>query len=286
MAPVATYSCGGLPFDFDLVCRAAFTMSQSAREILQAASNKEQTAKTRGITSFFGGGSSAKLEEARDLYNKAANILKGEKNFKESGDAFCRAAECALKSDEKYDAAMDYWSVQLFHSCSPSSSAIPILRNAGKAYKQSHPDCETVALSRHCYSLTHRLPVAVGALDHTVELYKDQGRYRQAADRKSEVPNQRNTPSQSKGIQRTLPRFCNRAVTTLKPRWRRMSRQPSGMPLKMLRRASLTYRHIVQLTSFFRIARLQPVIAKLQTLLPRLDCTKRLSPNMRRSVAP
>lgn len=84
-------------------------MSASARELVKAANNKEQTAKTRGITSFFGGGSSAKLEEARDLYNKAANQFKGDKNFKESGDAFIRAGECALKSDEKYDAAMDFW---------------------------------------------------------------------------------------------------------------------------------------------------------------------------------
>lgn len=40
---------------------------------------------------------------------------------KEAGDCFCKAAEMALKNDEKDDAANDFWT-------------------ASKSYKKSHPE--------------------------------------------------------------------------------------------------------------------------------------------------
>lgn len=46
---------------------------------------------------------------------------------KEAGDSFCKAAEMALKNDEKDDAANDFWT-------------------ASKSYKKSHPERELVAL--------------------------------------------------------------------------------------------------------------------------------------------
>lgn len=84
----------------------------SGDSLLQQASKKESTSKSSGLSSFFGGGNStSKLEEAREIYIQAANAFKAEKRFKESGDAFIRAGECALKIDEKYDASNDFWSV-------------------------------------------------------------------------------------------------------------------------------------------------------------------------------
>lgn len=79
---------------------------------------------TSSSSSFFGfgGTSTTKLEEARELYQTAANQFKVEKNWKESGDAFCKAAECSLKLGEKDDVANDYWS-------------------ACKSYNKSNPEC-------------------------------------------------------------------------------------------------------------------------------------------------
>ena len=73
--------------------------------------------------------SSAKFEEASDLYQQAANSFKLEKLFKEAGDAFAREAECREKCKEQNEAANAWW-------------------NAAKAYKRGFPDCELQNIHR------------------------------------------------------------------------------------------------------------------------------------------
>jgi len=119
--------------------------------LLQQADKKANSASSSGFASFFtGSSSSSKLEDARELYNSAANAFKLEKSFKESGDAFVKAGDCATKAGEKDDAALDYW-------------------NAAKAYKKTHPE------------------LAVRALKLTIQLYVEKGRFRQAADREKDI---------------------------------------------------------------------------------------------------
>jgi len=115
-------------------------------ELLQKANKK---ASGGGGFSLFGG-SSARDEEARDLYIAAANSFKLEKKWKESGDAFCQAGEKAIKLQEKDDALNDFW-------------------NAAKSYKKQHPE------------------LAVACLDKTITFLLEKGRFRQAADRKKEI---------------------------------------------------------------------------------------------------
>lgn len=105
----------------------------------------DKKAASAGGWSLFS--SSSKNEEAHDLYTSAANAFKMEKLWKESGDAFVKAAEI---NDDKDDAANDYW-------------------NASKSYKKTHPE------------------LAVAALQKTIQLYKEKGRFRQAADREKEI---------------------------------------------------------------------------------------------------
>jgi hypothetical protein len=88
--------------------------TMSAQSLLAQAAKKEASGSSSGFSSF-------KLEEARELYNSAANAFKLEKSFKESGDAFVKAGDVAVKAGEKDDAALDYW-------------------NASKAYKKTHPE--------------------------------------------------------------------------------------------------------------------------------------------------
>ncbi|GAA6016163.1 hypothetical protein JCM11491_003747 [Sporobolomyces phaffii] len=109
----------------------------------------DKKASSTSSFSFFTS-SSSKFEEAHDLYQQAGNAYKIDKRFKDAGDAFVRAAEMATKMDEKDDAANDYWT-------------------ASKAYKLSHPE------------------LAVASLQKTIQLYKEKGRFRQAADREKEV---------------------------------------------------------------------------------------------------
>ncbi|KAK4049816.1 vesicular-fusion protein S17 [Microbotryomycetes sp. JL201] len=109
----------------------------------------DKKAASSGGFSFFSS-SSAKYEEAHDLYVQAGNAYKIDKMWKESGDCFCKAAEMSLKGDEKDDAANDFWT-------------------ASKSYKKSNPE------------------LAVAALRKTIELYQQKGKFRQAADREKEI---------------------------------------------------------------------------------------------------
>lgn len=120
----------------------------SAGDALRLRAEKKSLPST-GFSSFFGS-SSSKWEEARDLFVNAANQYKIDKLFKESGDCFCKAAEMAMKADEKDDAANDFWA-------------------ASKAYKKGNPE------------------LAIAALQKTIQLYKEKGRFRQAADRSKDI---------------------------------------------------------------------------------------------------
>ncbi|GAA99208.1 uncharacterized protein L969DRAFT_72967 [Mixia osmundae IAM 14324] len=118
----------------------------AAADLLAKADKK---AGSSGGFSFFSSGTS-KYEEAHDLYQGAANGFKLEKRWKESGDAFCKAAEMSIKADERDDAANDFW-------------------NAAKSYKKAQP------------------ALAVAALKKTIEILVTKGRFRQAADREKEI---------------------------------------------------------------------------------------------------
>ncbi|GAA5842974.1 hypothetical protein JCM5353_001030 [Sporobolomyces roseus] len=121
-------------------------MTSQGDQLRQKADKK---ATSTSSFSFFTS-STAKYEEAHDLYQSAGNSYKIDKRFKDAGDCFVRAAEMALKMEEKDDAANDFWT-------------------ASKAYKLSNPE------------------LAVASLQKTIQLYKEKGRFRQAADREKEV---------------------------------------------------------------------------------------------------
>jgi len=118
----------------------------SAQSMLAQAEKKANS--SGGFFSF--GSSSTKFEEAGDLFQGAAIAFKSESRWKESGDAFCKAAEMAIKAGEKDDAAQRF-------------------QEASKMYKKTHPDLAVMALEKHIAILLER------------------GRFRQAANAKKEV---------------------------------------------------------------------------------------------------
>jgi alpha-soluble NSF attachment protein len=99
----------------------------SAQSLLASADKKANSGS--GFFSF--GSSSSKFEEAHDLYRGAGNAFKLEGRMKEAGDAFCKAADMAIKAGEKDDAG------QRFH-------------DASKAYKLSHPERELPSCLPSC----------------------------------------------------------------------------------------------------------------------------------------
>lgn len=103
----------------------------TAQSLLASADKKANS--SSGFFSF--GSNSHKYEEAHDLYQGAANAFKLESRWKESGDAFCKAADMSLKAGEKDDAANDFW-------------------NASKSYKKAYPERASPA---HAISLPSRI---------------------------------------------------------------------------------------------------------------------------------
>lgn len=74
-----------------------------AQQYLQDAERKSKSSGSL-FSSMFGSGSS-KLEDACELYQKAANSFKIAKNWTQAGRAFCSAAEILLKQNTKHEAA-------------------------------------------------------------------------------------------------------------------------------------------------------------------------------------
>jgi len=117
----------------------------SPAQVLQAKAEKRYASSTGWFSS-----STAKYEEAGDLFQQAANAFKIEQLMKEAGDAFTKEADCREKQGEKDEAANAWW-------------------NAAKAYKKGYPE------------------LAIGALESTIHFLTGLGRFRQAADREKEI---------------------------------------------------------------------------------------------------
>ncbi|KAJ3226960.1 vesicular-fusion protein S17 [Clydaea vesicula] len=91
-----------------------------------------------------------KLDEAAELYTKAANQFKLQKKLKEAGDCFLKQADCCLKAGEKDEASSSYI-------------------NASKAFKKGYPQESVDALS-----------LAVGILS-------ERGRFQAAATNQKQI---------------------------------------------------------------------------------------------------
>ncbi|KDN53012.1 putative SEC17-transport vesicle fusion protein [Tilletiaria anomala UBC 951] len=92
----------------------------------------------------------SKLEEAAELYKGAGNKFRLDNRFEDAGHAFMKAAETEIKNNETDYAANTYF-------------------EASKCFKMVRPE------------------LAVVALERTVQLLVEKGRFRQAADRQKSI---------------------------------------------------------------------------------------------------
>ncbi|KAH3859036.1 alpha-soluble NSF attachment protein-like [Dreissena polymorpha] len=107
---------------------------------------EEAEKKLKSSKGFFGSmfGGSTKVEDAAELFVRAANAYKMAKKWPGAGESFCRAAELQLQLGSKHEAATHYV-------------------DAGSAYKKSDPQ------------------EAVNCLGKAIEIYTDMGRFTIAA---------------------------------------------------------------------------------------------------------
>lgn len=158
----------------------------SGRDLLQKAEKK-----ATAPSSFFSfGSSSSKHEEAHDLYISAANAFIIEKQWKESGDCFVKAGECALKTEDKDDAAGDFWKAsKSYKKTNPERKPSSLLHSVTAVPRTHSSDPQW--RSEHCNALSNsskpRAPSARPLIDRRRSL--------PSSSRKGEISSPPSTPS-------------------------------------------------------------------------------------------
>uniref|UniRef100_A0A671P342 N-ethylmaleimide-sensitive factor attachment protein, beta b n=1 Tax=Sinocyclocheilus anshuiensis TaxID=1608454 RepID=A0A671P342_9TELE len=101
--------------------------SGKEKEAIQLMAEADKKVKSSG--SFLGGmfGGNHKVEEACEMYARAANMFKMAKNWSAAGNAFCQAARLHMQLQNKHDSATSYI-------------------DAGNAFKKADPQGESVDL--------------------------------------------------------------------------------------------------------------------------------------------
>ncbi|XP_053568160.1 beta-soluble NSF attachment protein [Bombina bombina] len=114
------------------------------REAMQLMADAEKRVKSSQsfLRGLFGGNN--KIEEACEMYVRAANMFKMAKNWSAAGNAFCQAARLHMQLQSKHDAATGFV-------------------DAGNAYKKADP---------------HE---AINCLNAAIDIYTDMGRFTIAA---------------------------------------------------------------------------------------------------------
>uniref|UniRef100_A0A8V5GVD6 Uncharacterized protein n=1 Tax=Melopsittacus undulatus TaxID=13146 RepID=A0A8V5GVD6_MELUD len=125
---------------------SSVAMAQAGKEQEALQLLAEADRKLRGSRSFLAGlfGGNSRIEEACDIYSRAANMFKMAKNWSAAGNAFCQAAQLHLQLQSKHDAATSFV-------------------DAGNAFKKADPQ------------------EAINCLLRAIEIYTDMGRFTIAA---------------------------------------------------------------------------------------------------------
>uniref|UniRef100_A0A6I8QBB9 NSF attachment protein beta n=1 Tax=Xenopus tropicalis TaxID=8364 RepID=A0A6I8QBB9_XENTR len=118
--------------------------SGKEREAVQLMAEAEKRVKSSQsfLRGLFGG--NTKVEEACEMYARAANMFKMAKNWSAAGNAFCQAAKLHMQLQSKHDAATSFV-------------------DAGNAYKKADPQ------------------EAINCLNAAIDIYTDMGRFTIAA---------------------------------------------------------------------------------------------------------
>lgn len=108
--------------------------SGKEKEAIQLMADADKKVKSSGsfLGGMFGGGPH-KVEEACEMYCRAANMFKMAKNWSAAGSAFCKAARLHMQLQNKHDCATSFI-------------------DAGNAYKKSDPNGKI----HHCSQTPHQ----------------------------------------------------------------------------------------------------------------------------------
>uniref|UniRef100_A0AAR2M1H4 N-ethylmaleimide-sensitive factor attachment protein, beta b n=1 Tax=Pygocentrus nattereri TaxID=42514 RepID=A0AAR2M1H4_PYGNA len=141
--------------------------SGKEKEAIQLMADADKKVKSSG--SFLGGmfGGNHKVEEACEMYARAANMFKMAKNWSAAGNAFCQAARLHMQLQNKHDAATSFV-------------------DAGNAFKKADPQVYQYDLflpqGRFTIAAKHHITIAEVYESELVDIEKAIAHYEQAAD--------------------------------------------------------------------------------------------------------
>ncbi|XP_015313119.1 beta-soluble NSF attachment protein isoform X3 [Macaca fascicularis] len=135
---------------------------------LMAEAEKRVKASHSFLRGLFGG--NTRIEEACEMYTRAANMFKMAKNWSAAGNAFCQAAKLHMQLQSKHDSATSFV-------------------DAGNAYKKADPQAKKTAspepsLTEWIFSLfflNAYASEAINCLNAAIDIYTDMGRFTIAA---------------------------------------------------------------------------------------------------------
>uniref|UniRef100_A0AAX7VVK3 N-ethylmaleimide-sensitive factor attachment protein, beta b n=1 Tax=Astatotilapia calliptera TaxID=8154 RepID=A0AAX7VVK3_ASTCA len=140
--------------------------SGKEKEAIQLMADADKKVKSSGsfLGGMFGGGHH-KVEEACEMYCRAANMFKMAKNWSGAGNAFCKAARLHMQLQNKHDCATSFI-------------------DAGNAYKKSDPNgiCLDRSSGRFTIAAKHHISIAEIYESELVDIEKAIAHYEQAAD--------------------------------------------------------------------------------------------------------
>ncbi|MEE6474352.1 hypothetical protein FKM82_010355 [Ascaphus truei] len=129
------------------------------REAVQLMAEAEKRVKSSHsfLRGLFGG--NTKVEEACEMYARAANMFKMAKNWSAAGNAFCQAGKLHMQLQSKHDAATSFV-------------------DAGNAYKKADPQ----DMGRFTIAAKHHITIAEIYETELVDIEKAIAHYEQSAD--------------------------------------------------------------------------------------------------------
>ncbi|KAK2168360.1 hypothetical protein LSH36_17g01028 [Paralvinella palmiformis] len=145
---------------------------QKALELIAQADKKAKG--TSGFFSnLFGGRGSSKLDEASELYVRAANTFKMAKKWAAAGHAFCEAAKVQLKLQSKHEAATNYVDAGNCYKKTDANEAVSCLLKAIEIYTD---------MGRFTIAAKHHITIAEIYESEMVDIDKAVANFEQAAD--------------------------------------------------------------------------------------------------------
>uniref|UniRef100_A0A0K8REU2 Protein required for fusion of vesicles in vesicular transport alpha-snap n=1 Tax=Ixodes ricinus TaxID=34613 RepID=A0A0K8REU2_IXORI len=149
-------------------------MADNEQKAMQLVADAEK--KLKSTQGFFGslfGSSSSRVEEACEMYARAANMFKMAKKWSAAGSAFCEAASLHLKNGSRHDGATCYVDAGTCYKKSDPAEAVNCLLKAIEIYTD---------MGRFTIAAKHHMTIAEIYEQEVVDIEKAMTHYEQAAD--------------------------------------------------------------------------------------------------------